>query len=520
MRRWFDTRELTQAQINARVIDPADLQTRLGARAIGGGVLGVASQLIRMVLQIASTAILARLLAPEVFGLAAMAGTILALVTVLTDLNVSTITIQRADLNQQMASALLVISVGMGLGALAFAAIAAPIAAWLFHEERIAAVAIAMAATVPLGSLGNQHYALLTRNMRWVELNVASIASAALGAVVAVIAAWLFNASYWALVLQACTSSLTWTLAVWYFCPWRPSIVHDWSSAAASLKFGANITAAMLLNYLHRQLDNILIGSRWGAAELGYYARAYALLTTPLNLLSGPLASALLPALSRLQDEPAKWRNAYLDALAVVTMVGGGIACGLFGAAKPIVNILLGSNWDRTEVIFSLLCIGLIPSTAMSTVSWITLSSGRSDRMLLWGLIGVPIYVVAFVLGLPFGATGVALAYSMSRYVAFLPCFLVACAGTPITVRDVLLVVLTPFAAAALIGWSLRIVTAGQPDLIAAAATAAGFMVYVAAIAAAVWRLPIYQRLRQRALLGLASVRTRLPSQFSRQARD
>ncbi len=489
-----------QTAINERVLSTHHLSDGLAKRTIAGGAIAVGAQFVRFALQLASSAVLARLLEPSQFGLVAMAGTVTAFIVVLTELNVATAAVQQEKLDQNTASALMWIAIGTGILAFLISAAAAPASLWFFEDPRLPLVVLGLGLNAPIYAFGALHAALLTRNMRWLDLQIASLSALATGVIAAIIAAKVFAAGYWALVIQLWITALTTTAAVWILCPWRPSIVKDWSAAKSSLKFGFHLTGAMILNYFHLQLDNILIGARWGSVELGFYSRAYNLLMMPLNFLSGPLGSAMIPALSRLHREPTKWREAYLDALGVITFVGAGIAGMLYGGASPIIDIVLGPQWQAVKLIFSCLVLGMLATVPMSATGWIYISTGRTDRMFYWSMIGVPIYVTSFLIGLPYGAVGVALCYSISRYVAFFPSMFMAIYQTNITIFDILAVIAVPTLAGATAGLSLSLVVAGLSTAPALAAVAAAGLLYAGICALAVLYLPVYRRLRSRSL--------------------
>jgi PST family polysaccharide transporter len=506
---WIAPRGLSQSAINERILSPHHLRDRLGARTIRGGAIGVVAQCLRFFLQIAGAAVLARLLAPAEFGLIAMGATVMALVNVLTELNISMAAVQREDLSQNTASALMYLSIGTGVFAFALAAGSSPVAAWFFHDPRLIWIVVGLGAAAPLNGLGAMHIALTMRNMRWMDVQVISLTGFTGGAIVAIVAAFL-GAGYWALIYQSWATALTLAAMAWIICPWRPSRVQDWSDMRSSLQFGFNITVAGILNYFHQQLDNILIGARWGSVQLGYYSRAYNLLTTPLNFLSGPLGSTMNPAMSRLYIDPPKWRAAYLDALGVTVMLGGAMACLLYGGASPIVDVVLGPRWEQVKPIFSWLMAGGLATMPMSTTSWIYISSGRTNRMLQWAMIGVPIYILSFLIGLPYGALGVAACYSVSRYVAFLPCMWMATRATNVTIPDILAVCAAPMLVAAALGLGLHEVSARTDTIWGLAATALAGLLYAGAMALAILRMPIYRRLKDRAFAMLGGLAARL----------
>lgn len=488
----------TQASINEEVLCVDHLKEGLGARTTRGGAIVIASQVGRALIQILTTYCLARLLAPDDFGIIAIGYTVLTFVMLFTELGLSTVTVQSRRLDQDTASAMLAINIGMSLMAVGFAAACSPVAAYVFNDERLPPIITGLALSAPVTAIGSQHQALLTRNMRWLTLQVISISSMVVGSVVAVLSAWLLGIGYWALIVQSVSSAGVGVILAWALCPWRPSRVRDWSGAKPALRFSLHLVGVTMMSFVHRQMDNILIGWRWGASQLGFYSRAYTLLMLPLNLVTGPLSSAIIPAMSRLQDDPVKWRSAYLDALAVVTMIGGAITALLFGASPIVIGFVFGPGWEEAERIFSYLVLVMLSATPMNTIVWIYVSTGRTKRMLYWSLMAAPFYVLSFVLGLPYGGEGVAAAYSLAQMLAFLPALWMATRHTNISMRDVLGVCAPVIVSTIVVGACLRFIVdrtalpLGVLSCILASCLHLGLMTLLA------WRWPPYRRLRDR----------------------
>lgn len=419
----------------------------LGRRAANGGVIAVAAQALKMVLQLATTAIMARLLAPEDFGLVAMAATVTVLGNLFTDLGLSAATVQRKEIDHGTVSALFYVNMALGLAVMAIAMAAAPIAAWGFGDERISWIVIGLALQIPLTAAAAQHSALLQRGMRWVAIQWTVVAGQFAGATIGILLAWQTGIGYWALVVQAWAAALVTLVLVWSMCPWRPGRVTDWAGARSALAFGLHLTGFQVLNYFNRQSDNVLIGWHWGATELGYYTRAYTLLMMPLSLINGPVGSAMVPALSRMQGDPERWRKAYLEALGAVTLISSGLTAVMIAAAEPLVELLLGPGWSQTATIFALLSLSMFAATPMNTLGWIYVSLGRTKRMFTWGLIATPMIVASIIIGLPFGAVGVALSYSCAVWALTVPGTMFAVHDTPVSLKQVFRVVALPTAA-------------------------------------------------------------------------
>ena len=118
------------------------------------------------------------------------------------------------------------------------------------------------------------------------------------------------------------------------------------------MRFGGNLTGFNFINYFNRNLDNILLGYYLGAGPLGVYSRAYSLLLLPLREINGPASAVLLPALSRLQADPIRFRRAYLRAVEILGFAGLCIVGLTFSSAPELVRIVLGQGWEQAAIVF------------------------------------------------------------------------------------------------------------------------------------------------------------------------
>jgi O-antigen/teichoic acid export membrane protein len=436
----------SQMAKNRGVLITEHLMTDLGRRTAWGGAIAIGAQLTRFALQLVSSAIMARLLAPADFGLVAMAAAITGFVGIFADCGLSVATVQRKELDQDTVSALFFLNLGVGILIMALAIIAAPVAAWGFGDERVQWVVIALAPQIILGAAGAQHSALLQRGMRWLTIQWTGIAAQIGSALVAIILALCTKAGYWALVAQGLSGVCISLVLLWTVCPWRPSLVGRWSEVPSALAFGLNLTGFNLVNYFHRQFDNVLIGWRWGPSELGFYTLAYTLLTLPLSLVNGPIGSAVLPALCRVQGDAPRWRKTFLESLGAATLISSGFTAMLIATAAPLVTLIYGSSWSETATIFQFLAISMFAAIPANTMGWIYISLGRTKRMFHWSLMSTPAIVAGFFVGLPFGAAGLALAYSIVMWLILIPCLAVAAHRSPVSVAAMLRVIMGPTA--------------------------------------------------------------------------
>lgn len=411
-----------RSERNRRALDASHLERGLAARTAQGGIIGVSSQAIAIGLQLVNAAVMARLLQPSDFGLIAMAIVVTGFVALFQDLGLSTATIQKKSIDQDLISGLFLINLGMGLGIMITCWAVAPWAASLYDDPRVEPLVVALSATIPLSALGAQHRALLQRRMMWWRLRTLQLLPQFVGVITGILVAILSDLGYWALVVTQWTNALVGAALAWLLSSWRPSRVENWSGVRSAVGFGVNLTVFQFANWFNRNLDNALIGWRWGPDELGHYTRAYMLLMLPLTLISGPVTAAVLPALSRLQDQQERWRDRLLEAMGAAFFLSSGLISVVIAAAEPLVFAMYGQGWETAVSIFQILLLAMYGQMIANLNGWIYISSGNTRSMALFNMLfRLPVSLVCYSIGVTYGATGVAMGFVVATYVSVVP---------------------------------------------------------------------------------------------------
>jgi len=420
------------------------LTADLKGRALRGGAAALSGQIVQFAIQTVSTVALARLLTPSAFGLVAMVSAVTGFLAIFQSLGLSQATIQKPDINQDEVSALFWINVAVSF-ALALVVVAlAPVLALFYHQPRLADITVVLSLGFVFGGLGIQHQAILQRQMRFTTLAAINVASYSAGVAVAVAMA-LEGAGYWALVALPLVPNAATTAAWWVACRWRPGRPRRTAGLRDLLAFGGYLTGFNMVNYFARNLDNVLIGWRWGPAPLGLYSRAYSLLLMPLQQISAPISSVAVPTLSRLQDDPDRYRRAYRQVLEKLTLLTGPLVAFLIGTSGWIIAVVLGPQWHDAAGIFTWLGIAAVVQPIANTTGWLFITQHRGREYFTWGVIGSAMTVASFVIGLPHGPVGVAAAYAVSGLLVRTPVLIwyVGRRG-PVSARDIVAASLRP----------------------------------------------------------------------------
>lgn len=372
----------------------------------------MAAQAAGFFLHMGSTVVLARLLTPQDFGLIAMVTAVTGFVTKFKSMGLSMATVQKAEINHGQISTLFWINVVLSLGVMMVIAALAPAIAWFYNEPRLTWITLALAGAFIFGGLTVQHQALLRRNMRFGSLALIQIISMAAGIATAIVSAF-HRAGYWSLVLMQLATAITGAIAVWVVCGWRPGLPVRRSGVREMLAFGGYLSGFSFMNYFARNADNLLIGKFCGSGPLGLYSKAYGLLMLPLRQIKGPISAVAIPALSRLQDDPERYRRYYYRAMNTIAFITMPLVVMLAAMSHEVVTIVLGKQWTDSAIIFKVLAFAAVFQPIWSALGWIYVSLGQTKRMMRWGMAMVPLIVLSFVIGLPWGGLGVATSYTV-----------------------------------------------------------------------------------------------------------
>lgn len=416
--------------------DAEHIRIDLKGRSVRGGAVTLTSSMASVIIHMASVVIMARLLTPEDFGVIAMVTAVTAFAGLFKELGLSSATIQKDKINHGQVSTLFWINTGVGIVIMLIIASLAPAVAWFYQRPELTAVTLALSITIPLTSLGTQHRALLTRQMRFGSLAMINITTLLASLGVGVLVA-LHGGRYWALVGSSWTQCAGNTLGAWVAgFRFRPSWVVRGSGVRELLHFGASITAFDIVNYFHRNLDNVLIGRVWGAEQLGLYSRAYALLMLPITNLRGPLNRVAMPAMSGLQGDAKRFRGYYTKYCSFLAFLSMPLVGFLYAGSDRVISLLLGAKWLDASPLFGILALAAFIQPVASLRGLVLLAYGQGGRYFRWGLINAIVTVCGFACGLPWGAKGVAIGYSLVTYMILHPSLIYVFKGTPVRVPD------------------------------------------------------------------------------------
>lgn len=377
----------------------------LGRRVAVGAMWLVGARLAAKGMDLVAMLIVARILAPEDFGLVALAATVLVVLYTVSDLSLANALIQMRDPDKRAYDTAFTLNLIRGSAlAACLAALAWPMAG-IYDDPRLADLLLVLALVPMFRAFLSPRMAHLARGLMFRQAFVLE-ASGKAAAFAASVGVAIATESYWALIAglvaaPALSSGMSYLLA-----PYRPalSLVH-WRAIFA---FSGWLTASQTVNTLNWHADRFFIGGHLGTAALGQYTVGSDLASLPTNAPVGPMMQALYAGFAKLSDDLARLKAAYLASQAIVMALAVPLGLMVGVLAEPIVLLALGAKWlDAAfvvQVLAPVFALQMLTGAAQSA----TMASGHTRMIFLRDLTALAIRMPLILGGLYlFGFEGV-----------------------------------------------------------------------------------------------------------------
>jgi PST family polysaccharide transporter len=393
-------------------------RNNIAQSAVRGVLWTGTGQVMRQVLQVATSLVLVRLLVPDDFGVAGMAMFFVGIGQLLADFGIGAALTQSRTTDRAALSTCfwlnLVVSASFALGLV----VASPLIGTFYKRPDLVPVVMGLSLSLLVSGLLPVPTSLLARELRFAALARSQVLGTAIGSVAAIVTAWL-GYGVWALVVQPLVGSLGTATGFLLALDWRPRLEFSWAKIKDLVGFSAALLGTNLVGYINRNADTVIVGRFLGAGPLGIYAMAVQVMLYPLQQVSSVIVRVLFPTLTHLQEDLPRLRSAYLKAVGAIALVTFPMMAGIFAVAEDFVLVLFGKEWlPMTPVLRVLVWIGMIQSIG-TTVGSLYLARGRPGLALRVTLVGAPVLIGGMFAGLPWGLFGVALGYAAANVVLF-----------------------------------------------------------------------------------------------------
>jgi O-antigen/teichoic acid export membrane protein len=360
------------------------------------------------ILQLLILGLLARLLSPADFGIIAAAEVVIGFSAIVSQLGLGPALVQRPTLEDRHIQTAFSASVVLGLGLGAIIWFGASLASQFLHMPAMVPVLHVLAWVFPLQGLQTVGSSLMSRELRFRWLANLDVITYAIGYGLIGVTAALLHWGVWALVAAQMSQTLLKTAVLLTQFPPRFRDFTDRGAFKDLMYFGGGFTMARIANYVALNGDDMTVGRFLGPAALGYYGRAYALMSAPAYGFGTVLDAVLFPAMAKVQDDPKRLASTYRRGVALIALLVLMPSMAIVLLAPELIAVALGPKWLAVVPPFRILGLGMLFRTSYKMSDSITRSTGAVYRR-AWrqGAYAVLVLMGAWI-GQHWGIAGVA----------------------------------------------------------------------------------------------------------------
>jgi len=393
--------------------------------SISSGIIYTAiSKYSNVFISLIVSAVLARLISPDEFGIVAVVLVFVTFFNLLSDFGIGPAIIQNKELDDNDIISIFSFSVLLGAFFSFVFLIGAPYIANFYNNQALLNVTRWLSLSILFFSLNVVPNSLLLKKLKFKQVGLIGTAVQIVTGTIAIILAHK-GASYYALVIKSILDGFLLFIACFYLNPIRITIRVNRGSIRKIARFSGYQFLFNFINYFSRNADSLLIGKYFGSSALGFYDRSYRLMMMPVQNLTHVITPVLLPVLSGFQDDKKRIFKQYLKIVIFLSIIGFPLSIFLFFAAPEIIQIVYGSMWKNSIPIFKLLAITVGIQVVLSSSGSIFQVINRTDLLFKTGLlssvfmVGGISYGVFYVKSLEGVAVGLIVAFIISFFQNF-----------------------------------------------------------------------------------------------------
>lgn len=400
--------------------DNAGPETGVGRRAVRGGTLLAAGTIVERLARLGRNMLLARVIAPDQFGVMAIALAVIGLFEAITEVG-----IQQAVIQNKKGDTPAFLNVAWWFGivrGVALVVIALPLAPLLasfYGIPELNDLLLAAPLTMLFTGLTSPRIYALQRQFRFGATLWTTQGAGVLATIFTIILGYQLQ-NVWALMLGTIFEAFLRCVLSFVFVPIKPSFKLDPEARRDLFKFTKGMAGLPLLTFMILQADTFVLGRVSTTALLGLYSMAIALATFPLMVFSKVIQPLVVPIYSTVQDSPQDLQRKVSQLSRLVWMFGLPMATIMAAFAQPLLVLVYGRpEFSEVAAAFGIYAFFVVVYMASMVSFSVYLAIGQPERQRLVTIVRALLVVATiYPLSLMLGPTGAALSLLASLVVA------------------------------------------------------------------------------------------------------
>lgn len=354
--------------------------------------------------------VLARLLAPEVYGTIALVTVFTAILNVFVDSGLGSALVQKKDADDLDFSSVFYFNVAVCCLLYLGMFLAAPFIAEFYNRLELTQVIRVLSLTLVISGVKNVQQAYVSRTMQFKRFFFATLGGTVGAAVIGIVMAYC-GFGVWALVIQQIFNATVDTVILWITVRWRPKRMFSRKRLKGLFCYGWKLLVSALLDTVYGNLRQLIIGKMYSSADLAQYNRGRQFPDVIVANINSSIDSVLLPTMARVQEDATQVKGMTRRAMKTSTYIMAPLMMGLAFCAQPVVRLVLTEKWLPCVPFLQIFCITYMFYPVHTANLNAIKAMGRSDLFLKLEIVKKVVGLVLLVSTMWFGV--MAMAYSL-----------------------------------------------------------------------------------------------------------
>jgi len=416
----------------------------LSRKVVKGGLWVFGLRIINRGLSFIRTIILARLLAPEDFGLFGIAMLAIYTLEALSQTGFGPALIQKKENVELYLDTAWTVSVLRAIVLFLILFFTAPIASEFFNSPQTTLIIRVVAISTLLSGFRNIGIIFFRKELEFHKQFFYEFSAALVDLAVAITLAFILR-NVWAIIWGGLAANLVSLLMSYVLHDYRPKVSFQKDKFRELFGFGKWVLTSSILVFLVTQGDDIFVGRVLGITALGLYQMAYTLSNLPATEITHVISQVTFPAYSKLQDRPSQLKEAYVRVLQLTSFLSFPLAAGIVVLAPHFIPILIGNKWLAAVPALQILAFAGLTRSIAATAGYLFYALGRTKIDTILQVIRLTLLIsLIYPLSIQFDLIGVSLAVLVSIFVSNIGFTYMAAKLTHSTVTELLKVILIP----------------------------------------------------------------------------
>jgi PST family polysaccharide transporter len=292
-----------------------------------------------------TTLVVARIIGPAEFGLAAVAYLIGSLAEVIVTTPFVDPLIQRRRLDNAMINAGFTAMLAAGVGLYLIILASAPLVATLYQQPALVGLLAAQGTTCVFLGLRGVPEALLARKLRFNLISIRGIIAKIAGAAVSLATA-LAGMGAWSIILGNVAAAACSAVLILWIVKRMPRLAYHPAQVRCLFSFGLfSLLDAVMWTAISR-IFSFFVGYFYGVRVLGEFNIAFRINDTVCGLIGSATTRLAFPMLSRISGDQRRLEQDFLNGSRLVWVIVAPIFLGLAFISSEIVDLTLGAEWQ------------------------------------------------------------------------------------------------------------------------------------------------------------------------------